>query len=107
MNRFSGFRSAFLAVVTYLVMHPVLAVEKESWKQDFEHICIQVEAAASLSENELRELISQSEALLERLLEVKDPQARIYRMRLEKCRDFFSFMAAARQQQTSQADAGQ
>ena len=80
--------------------------EQAEWKPEFERICIQVETSEGLSAGQLQVLIEDSEALLERLAEVEDPGAKIYVPRLEKCRDFFSFMRAVREQEEAQTDPG-
>ena len=58
-------------------------------------ICIQVESAGERSSEQLRQLIDDSERLLERLAEVDEPQVKIYVQRLQRCRDFFAFMLQA------------
>ena len=79
-----------------VVIAPTLAEELD-WKQDFERICIQVESAGERSSDQLRQLIDDSERLLERLAEVDEPQVKIYVQRLQRCRDFFAFMLQARE----------
>ena len=61
------------------------------WKQEFERLCAQTQIAASLSAEQLRKLIADSDELLERLGHVEDPQAKVYIFRLRNCREFFAY----------------
>lgn len=61
------------------------------WKEEFDLICAQTEIATSLSKEQLNELISDSDELLTRLAKLKDPWAKIYIRRLEKCREFYRY----------------
>ena len=65
--------------------------QADSWKSEFERICAQTEIATSLSPQELRELISDSDKLLEKLGESKDSGAKIYLFRLKNCKAFFEY----------------
>jgi hypothetical protein len=105
MNRPRHILAAILAGLTFLAPHGHLLAEESTWKQEFERICIQVEATDDLSDEELHQLIEDSERLLVRLAEVTDPKVKIYKMRLKKCRDFFSFMLEARQVDSPQGEA--
>ena len=67
-----------------------------AWKAEFERICIQTEQSSSLSQEELMQLIDESDQLLTRLQAVEDRHARIYALRLKNCREFFIFMLGVR-----------
>jgi len=62
-----------------------------AWKEEFERICAQTETATSLSAEQLRQLISDSDVLLEQLYKVEDPWAKVYIFRLKNCQSFFTF----------------
>ena len=64
---------------------------KLSWKEEFERLCAQTEVATTLSDQQIRDLIRDSDMLLEKLASLQDPQTRVYVFRLEKCRMFFEF----------------
>ena len=89
------------SLVARLVLALGLAVtlpapaEELDWKQEFERICIQVESAGKRSGDQLRQFIDDSERLLERLADIDEPQVKIYVQRLQRCRDFFTFMLEA------------
>lgn len=102
MNRWQKTRLACLAAIGSLVVHEGVVADEAMWKQEFERICIQVETASGLSAKQLQVLIQDSDKLLERLSDVSQPQAKIYIVRLKKCRDFFSFMLEAKLQDTPQ-----
>jgi len=62
-----------------------------SWKEEFERLCAQTEIAATLPDQQIRDLIKDSDALLEKLESLKDRQVRVYVFRLKKCRMFFEY----------------
>ena len=65
--------------------------QPDSWKTEFEQICGQTEIATALSPEELRNLISDSDELLEQLEDIEDPGAKIYIFRLRNCKAFFEY----------------
>ncbi len=67
------------------------ACQRTSWKEEFERICIQTEIATSLTHEQLRKLISDSDELLIRLQQLDQPQAKIYIFRIRNCREFFAY----------------
>ncbi len=67
------------------------ACQRASWKEEFERICIQTEIATSLTHEQLRKLISDSDELLIRLQQLDEPQAKIYIFRIRNCREFFAY----------------
>ena len=103
MSAFRARRAARLALELALGLVATTAVQAEEldWKQEFERICIQVESAGERSGNQLRQLIDDSERLLEQLAEVDEPRVKIYVQRLQRCRDFFTFMLQAREPEES------
>ena len=62
-----------------------------SWKDAFDRICAQTEIATTLSTEQLRQLIKDSDELLHQLGSIKDPWAKVYIFRLKKCKQFFNF----------------
>ena len=65
--------------------------QEAAWKEEFERICIQTEVATSLSAEQLRKLVSDSDKLLDRLDHLQDPRAKIYIFRLRNCKEFFVY----------------
>ncbi|MBI5503180.1 MAG: hypothetical protein HY899_00150 [Deltaproteobacteria bacterium] len=63
-----------------------------TWKEEFDRICAETVTATSLSAEQLRALVKDSDALLARLASVDDPGKKVYVMRLQKCRSFFLYM---------------
>lgn len=68
-----------------------------SWKDEFERLCAQTEIATSLTNQQIHDLIRDSDALLEKMESVEDPQIRVYLFRLKKCRMFFEFALQVRE----------
>jgi len=62
-----------------------------SWRQEFERICAQTEIATTLPAAEIRQLIADSDALLERITALGVPEAKVYVFRLRSCRNFFDY----------------
>ena len=106
MNRRRILPAACAILVACLaVCFGALAAET-GWKQEFERICIQVETAGNLHDEQLQELVKDADRLFERMQSVEDPQIKVYLQRLQRCRDFFSFMREARQRDEARAGAG-
>lgn len=76
---------------------PVSAAPAEGWKEEFERICGQTEAATSLTREELDHLLAQSDELLETLERLKLPEAKVYVFRLKRCRSFFQYALELRE----------
>ena len=70
---------------------PAESQQKLSWKEEFERLCAQTEIAATLPDQQIRDLIKDSDALLEKLESLKDHEVRVYIFRLKKCRMFFEY----------------
>ena len=69
----------------------VASNQTEAWRVEFDRICAQTEIATGLSKMQLEKLIDDTNELLNQLKEVKDPWAKVYIFRLNKCLDFFKF----------------
>lgn len=67
------------------------ANDNTAWKKEFDRICAQTEIATALTAEQLHKLISDSDKLLAQLKTLEDPWAKIYIMRIKKCRDFFEY----------------
>jgi hypothetical protein len=67
------------------------ANDDAAWKKEFERICAQTEIATSLTTDQLRQLISDSDELLAQLTGLDDPWAKIYIFRIKKCRGLFEY----------------
>lgn len=89
---------ACLLVLSVFATAPVLSGEVIEWKEQFETICSQTTAAASLSAGQLQKLVNESDELLARLKLLEEPSVKVYIFRLEKCRDLFQFMLDWQQQ---------
>lgn len=107
MNRRRILPAACAILVACLaVCFGALAAET-GWKQEFERICIQVETAGNLHDEQLQELVKDADRLLERMRSVEDPHAKVYVQRLKRCRDFFSFMHEVQLKDEARAGAGE
>ncbi len=69
----------------------------EEWKDEFDRICSQTFDASSLSTEQLRSLVKDSDELLKRLEKISAAEKKVYSLRLEKCRNFFAYMIEVRE----------
>ena len=104
MNRKRIRPAASVLLIACLAINGLAVAGEADWKEEFERICIQVESAAGLEREQLQKLVEDADRLLERLRSVEEPQVKIYRQRLKRCRDFFSFMHEAHQRYEAKAD---
>ena len=69
----------------------------QSWVEDFDRICGQAEAADSLPTARLKELVMESDKLLEVIEAGNDPRKKVYIFRLKKCRNLFVYIMNLRE----------
>ena len=81
-----------LTFIAYAILFAAGLTAAQTWKDEFDRICVQTVEATSLSTEQLRSLVNDSDALLKRLEGVNDPGKKVYVLRLQKCRSFFLYM---------------
>lgn len=69
----------------------------QSWIEDFDKICGQTEDADSLPTAKLKELVMESDKLLEVIEGGNDPRKKVYVFRLRKCRNLFVYIINLRE----------
>ena len=69
----------------------------QSWIEDFDKICAQAEDADSLPTAKLKELVTESDKLLEVIETGNDPRKKVYIFRLRKCRNLFVYIMDLRE----------
>lgn len=69
----------------------------QSWIEDFDRICSQAEDADSLPTAKLKELVMESDKLLEAIEASNDPRKKVYIFRLRKCRNLFVYVMDLRE----------
>ena len=69
----------------------------QSWLDDFDKICGQAEGAESLPTAKLKELVVESDKLLEAIESGNDPKKKVYIFRLRKCRNLFQYVMNSRE----------
>ena len=69
----------------------------QSWIEDFDKICSQAEEADSLPTAKLKELVLESDKLLEVIEAGNDPRKKVYIFRLRKCRNLFVYIMDLRE----------
>jgi hypothetical protein len=83
-------RLGLMACVVVVLL--AAAAVAEAWREEFDRICGQTVEATSLSAEQLRALVHDSDVLLKRLERVSDPTKKVYVLRLQKCRDLFAYL---------------
>ena len=73
----------------------------QSWDEDFDKICSQAEDADSLPTAKLKELVMESDKLLEVIEAGNDPRKKVYIFRLRKCRNLFIYIMNLRETKES------
>ncbi len=70
--------------------------EQEDWRVEFEAVCSQTDASMNLTSEELAQLISRCDKLVERIGAEAEVVRRVYLKRLKNCRELFAFVLASR-----------
>jgi hypothetical protein len=86
-------RNTGIVVFLFLLMSyfsPMASAQ--SWIEDFDKICGQAEDADSLPTAKLKELVMESDKLLEVIEAGNDPRKKVYIFRLRKCRNLFVYI---------------
>jgi hypothetical protein len=69
----------------------------QSWIEDFDKICSQTEDADSLPTAKLKELVMESDKLIDVIESGNDPKKKVYIFRLKKCRNLFLYIMNLRE----------
>jgi len=67
------------------------------WKHEFERICGHTPDAAKLTTPQLRQLLEDSEGLLERLEKLEGTESKVYSRRLTMCGNLFRYLLEVRE----------
>jgi hypothetical protein len=73
----------------------------QSWIEDFDKICSQAEEADSLPTPKLKELVAESDKLIDVIEAGSDPRKKVYIFRLKKCRNLFVYIMNLREAEGS------
>ena len=92
-KRNTGFVLFLLLLMSYF--SPLASAQ--SWIEDFDKICGQAEDADSLPTAKLKELVMESDKLLEVIEAGSDPRKKVYIFRLRKCRNLFVYIIDLRE----------
>lgn len=91
-------RNTGVVIFLFLIMSyfsPLASAQ--SWTEDFDSICGQAEDADSLPTAKLKELVTESDKLLEVIEAGNDPRKKVYVFRLRKCRNLFVYVIDLRE----------
>jgi len=90
----NNFFTYMLAVLLVLFAGTTLA---GNWAEDFGRLCGATETADSLSVDELKALITECDTLHDVIDREAGKQKKVYLFRLEKCRNFFSYLVSVKE----------
>ncbi len=69
-----------------------IACAQDDWKAEFEDICFRTDDSLSLTNEELRRLVSRCDALKPRIEKLDETERKVFLQRLRMCRDLFAFV---------------
>lgn len=81
----------FAMLACFFLLADAASEGNTPWKDEFERICSQTLIATTLTTDQLQKLINDSDTLLIQLNSLDDPWAKVYILRLKKCREFFVY----------------
>lgn len=68
----------------------------EAWRAEFADVCSRTQDAMLLTDDELRSLVSRCERLAPMVERLGEAERKVYRRRLQVCRDLYQFVLDAR-----------
>ena len=72
------------------------AAAGESWRETFDRLCGVTDQATNFSDEELKALIADCDALIRELKTLDVPKKKLYLFRIKKCRNLFQFVLDSR-----------
>lgn len=80
-----------------LLFFATLVVGATTWREDFERLCGTTEKADSMSLEELKQVVEETDRLMETIEKDGGEQKKLYLFRLKKCRNFFAYMISTKE----------
>ncbi len=100
MNRILFTMIAMMFVFAILVASA--QAEQGQWKEELERLCNYTEVSGTLSDEELRQLVKDSDILLEKLKALDESEVKVYIFRLKKCRNLYAYSIEVKEAQEKQ-----
>ena len=69
-----------------------------SLQEEFDKLCVHTQDAESLSQEKLQELVTECDQLQKKVEASNDPKKKLMLFRLKKCRNFFAYILALKQE---------
>lgn len=79
----------------YSLVRPVYG--EEGWKEKIMELCAKTDVAMTLTTGELKELIAGCEKLKPTIESLEETPRKVYRKRLQMCRDLFAYVLESRE----------
>jgi len=70
----------------------VAYAEEESWKAEFDEICVKTNESTTLPKAEVKSLIERCDKLKPRIEALDESARKVYLKRLQMCRDLFAYV---------------
>ena len=74
-----------------------IAHAQEDWRKEFEEVCSKTQDAMVIPSGELRSLVERCDKLKPRIEQLEESQRKVYRKRLQLCRDLYLFVLESRE----------
>ncbi len=74
------------------------AAAEEAWRTEMEEICSKTEDSMTLTKDELKSLIERCDKLKPAIEALEESPRKLYRKRLQMCRELFAFVLTSKEQ---------
>jgi hypothetical protein len=100
VKRYRLLRLFIPTVLLVVLALPVFAAD--NWRQEFDAVCSKTDISMTLSSEELKRLVERCDKL-KTIIETQDESTRkVFRKRLQLCRDLYDFVLKSREQEKKQ-----
>jgi hypothetical protein len=80
-------------------IRPGSAFAQEAWRSDFDDICSRTQDAMTLSNDQLKTLVTRCDAIKPQIEKLTEPQRKVTLKRLQMCRDLYAFVLQSKESQ--------
>ncbi len=74
-----------------------VAYAQGDWKTEFEAVCARTQEAGEMTADELKKIIDRCDRLMPRIEKLDETQKKVYRRRLQMCRELYAFMLESKE----------
>ena len=77
--------------------HAGVAHAQGDWKTEFDAVCARTQEAGEMTADELKKLVDRCDRLMPRIEKLDETERKVYRRRLQMCRELYAFMLESRE----------